>query len=130
MTSTHRARWQHSLISCARRIGGWMRRRAPGRSSGPRGYGLVRCSTWRGRPVEGTSRLTRAWYSRKTHPAGARPRGARWGKTAGWEAEGATWWKDRRGEAKRSRNFKLADEIRDRLKASGFEIRDTKEGSE
>lgn len=33
-------------------------------------------------------------------------------------------------QAKRERNFKLADEIRDRLKAHGFEIRDTKEGTE
>jgi cysteinyl-tRNA synthetase len=49
---------------------------------------------------------------------------------AGREAEWATWWKDRRVEAKKSRNFKLADEIRDRLKANGFEIRDTKDGSE
>ena len=44
--------------------------------------------------------------------------------------EWAAWWKDRRVEAKKGRNFKLADEIRDRLKANGFEIRDTKEGSE
>jgi len=49
---------------------------------------------------------------------------------AGRESEWASWWKDRRVEAKKSRNFKLADEIRDRLKASGFEIRDTKDGSE
>ena len=49
---------------------------------------------------------------------------------AGRESEWATWWKDRRVEAKRARNFKLADEIRDRLKANGFEIRDTKDGSE
>jgi cysteinyl-tRNA synthetase len=32
--------------------------------------------------------------------------------------------------ARKARNFKLSDEIRDRLKAHGFEIRDTKEGSE
>ena len=49
---------------------------------------------------------------------------------AGKEAEWASWWKDRRVEAKKNRNFKLSDEIRDRLKAHGFEIRDTKEGSE
>jgi len=49
---------------------------------------------------------------------------------AGREAEWASWWKDRRIEAKKGRNFKLADEIRDRLKANGFEIRDTKDGSE
>jgi cysteinyl-tRNA synthetase len=49
---------------------------------------------------------------------------------AGRELEWASWWKDRRVEAKKGRNFKLADEIRDRLKASGFEIRDTKDGSE
>ena len=49
---------------------------------------------------------------------------------AGREAEWASWWKDRRVEAKKGRNFKLADEIRDRLKANGFEIRDTKDGSE
>lgn len=49
---------------------------------------------------------------------------------AGNEAEWASWWKDRRVEAKKGRNFKLADEIRDRLKANGFEIRDTKDGSE
>jgi len=49
---------------------------------------------------------------------------------AGRESEWATWWKDRRVEAKKGRNFKLADEIRDRLKANGFEIRDTKDGSE
>ena len=35
-----------------------------------------------------------------------------------------------RVQAKKERNFKLADEIRDRLKANGFEIRDTKDGSE
>ena len=33
-------------------------------------------------------------------------------------------------QARKVRNFKLSDEIRDRLKAHGFEIRDTKEGSE
>ena len=49
---------------------------------------------------------------------------------SGQEAEWASWWKDRRVEAKKGRNFKQADEIRDRLKAHGFEIRDTKDGSE
>jgi cysteinyl-tRNA synthetase len=39
-------------------------------------------------------------------------------------------WAQKRLEAKKSRNFQLADEIRDRLKAHGFEIRDTKAGSE
>jgi cysteinyl-tRNA synthetase len=48
------------------------------------------------------------------------------GVAAAW----AKAWSDRRAVAKRERNFKLADEIRDRLKAHGFEIRDTKDGSE
>ncbi len=33
-------------------------------------------------------------------------------------------------QARKARNFKLSDEIRDKLKASGWEIRDTKDGSE
>jgi cysteinyl-tRNA synthetase len=43
------------------------------------------------------------------------------------------WARDlavRRVAAKRARNFKEADEIRDQLKAHGFEVRDTKGGSE
>jgi cysteinyl-tRNA synthetase len=39
-------------------------------------------------------------------------------------------WAARRVAAKKARNFKEADEIRDRLRAHGFEIRDTREGSE
>lgn len=48
--------------------------------------------------------------------------------------EGSVQWAEalagQRLKAKRERNFKLADEIRDQLKAAGFEIRDTKNGSE
>jgi cysteinyl-tRNA synthetase len=39
-------------------------------------------------------------------------------------------WAQKRLEAKKARDFRLADESRDRLKAHGFEIRDTKAGSE
>ncbi len=39
-------------------------------------------------------------------------------------------WAARRVAAKRARDFALADRIRDRLKAAGFELRDTKDGSE
>jgi cysteinyl-tRNA synthetase len=33
-------------------------------------------------------------------------------------------------QARKSRNFKRSDEIRDELKANGWEVRDTKDGSE
>ena len=48
----------------------------------------------------------------------------------GQEEAWAVWWSSRRVEAKKARDFKRADEIRDRLKAHGFEIRDSKAGSE
>lgn len=48
----------------------------------------------------------------------------------GFEEAWAQTLAEARMQAKRERNFKLADEIRDRLKAHGFEIRDTKEGPE
>ena len=35
-----------------------------------------------------------------------------------------------RSEAKKNKNFKLADEIRDRIREKGFEILDKKDGSE
>ncbi len=44
--------------------------------------------------------------------------------------EWAKGWARRRMVAKKARNFKEADEIRDRLKRHGFEIRDTPQGSE
>lgn len=44
--------------------------------------------------------------------------------------EWAKGWARRRLAAKKSRNFKEADEIRDRLKQHGFEIRDTQLGTE
>ena len=47
----------------------------------------------------------------------------------GREERWALWWRDRRVEAKKSRDFKEADRIRDMLKGRGFEIRDSKEGS-
>jgi len=54
---------------------------------------------------------------------------------AGREAEWASWHWARGlvGErilARKERNFKRSDEIRDELKANGWEIRDTKDGSE
>jgi cysteinyl-tRNA synthetase len=49
---------------------------------------------------------------------------------AGQEVAWALWWSARRVEAKKARDFQLADRIRDRLKAHGFEIRDSKAGSE
>jgi cysteinyl-tRNA synthetase len=49
---------------------------------------------------------------------------------AGQEEAWAVWWSGKRVEAKKSRDFQLADRIRDRLKARGFEIRDSKAGSE
>jgi cysteinyl-tRNA synthetase len=49
---------------------------------------------------------------------------------AGQEEAWAVWWSARRVDAKKTRNFQVADEIRDRLKAHGFEIRDSKAGSE
>ena len=33
-------------------------------------------------------------------------------------------------QARKARNFKRSDEIRDELKANGWEVRDTKDGSE
>ena len=48
----------------------------------------------------------------------------------GQEEPWAVWWSSRRVAAKKARDFALADEIRDRLKAHGFEIRDSKAGSE
>jgi len=48
----------------------------------------------------------------------------------GQEEAWAVWWSSRRVEAKKARDFKRADEIRDRLKTHGFEIRDSKAGSE
>ena len=44
--------------------------------------------------------------------------------------EWAKGWARRRMLAKKARNFKEADEIRDRLKRHGFEIRDTPQGAE
>jgi len=49
---------------------------------------------------------------------------------AGQEVAWAVWWSARRVEAKQARDFPRADRIRDRLKAHGFEIRDSKAGSE
>jgi len=49
---------------------------------------------------------------------------------AGQEEAWAVWWSARRVEAKKARDFTQADRIRDRLKAHGFEIRDSKAGSE
>ncbi len=43
--------------------------------------------------------------------------------------EWARAWAQARAEAKRSRDFARADEIRDRLKRHGFEIRDRKDGT-
>jgi len=49
---------------------------------------------------------------------------------AGEEEPWAVWWSQRRVEAKKARDFQLADRIRDRLRQHGFEIRDSKAGSE
>jgi cysteinyl-tRNA synthetase len=58
--------------------------------------------------------------------------GLEFGETppVGEEEPWAVWWSQRRVEAKKARDFQLADRIRDRLREHGFEIRDSKAGSE